>query len=88
MTFGASGRIFLLSNEIRLRSNKAVFKSGKGAAPLVENTRKVQKSTLEKCVQARPETAPGFSLDGHQTDRGAQQIPLGMPNTTYAWCNL
>jgi hypothetical protein len=41
-----SGRILLLSSETRLRSNRAVFKSARGDASLVENARKFTTSGL------------------------------------------
>ena len=57
--------------------------SGSGGWSL--NAIQVQKSTLESVSKPGRETAPGFSLDGRQR-WGAQQIFLGMPNTTSAWC--
>jgi hypothetical protein len=86
VTFGASGRILLLSNETRLRSNKAVFKSG-GMHPWLKIRGKYKRARLKSVSKPGRETAPGFSLDGRQR-WGARQIPLGMPNKTYAWCNL
>jgi hypothetical protein len=53
--------------------------SGSGGWSL--NAIQVQKSTLESVSKPGRETAPGFSLDGRQR-WGAQQIFLGMPNTT------
>jgi hypothetical protein len=86
VTFGASGRILLLSNEIRLRSNKAMFKSVRGMHPWLKIRGKYKRGRLKSVSKPGRETAPGFSLDGRQR-WGARQIFLGMPNTTVRGAN-
>ena len=66
MTFGASGRILLLSNETRLRSNKAVFKSVRGMHPWLKIRGKYKRGRLKSVSKPGRETAPGFSLPGRQ----------------------
>ena len=73
------GRILLLSNETRLRSNKAVFKSG-GMHPWLKIRGKYKRARLKS--EARAGNPAGFFI-GRTPTMGARQIFLGMPNTTY-----